>query len=79
MEMIVSRLGLRSKMVICGDTQQVDLKTKGESGFKFLISVASKVKDMASQTLLTNHRHPIVDALLDEYEYLKQITNGKKS
>jgi phosphate starvation-inducible PhoH-like protein len=24
MEMIVSRLGLRSKMVICGDTQQVD-------------------------------------------------------
>jgi hypothetical protein len=31
---------------------------------------------MASQTLLTNHRHPIVDALLDEYEYLKQITNG---
>jgi phosphate starvation-inducible PhoH-like protein len=76
MEMIVSRLGLRSKMVICGDTQQVDLKTKGESGFKFLISVATKVKDMASQALLTNHRHPIVDALLDEYEYLKQITNG---
>jgi phosphate starvation-inducible PhoH-like protein len=76
MEMIVSRLGLRSKMVICGDTQQVDLKTRGESGFKFLISIATKVKDMASQTLLTNHRHPIVDALLDEYEYLKQITNG---
>ena len=25
MEMITSRLGLRSKMVICGDTQQVDL------------------------------------------------------
>ena len=76
MEMIVSRLGLRSKMVVCGDTQQVDLKNRGESGFKFLISVASKVKDMTSQTLLTNHRHPIVDALLDEYEYLKQITNG---
>ena len=76
MEMIVSRLGLRSKMVICGDTQQVDLKTRGESGFKFLISIATKVKDMASQTLLTNHRHPIVDALLDEYEYLKQMTNG---
>ena len=31
---------------------------------------------MASQTLLTNHRHPIVDALLDEYEILKQKTNG---
>ena len=82
MEMIVSRLGLRSKMVICGDTQQVDLKTKQESGFKFLLSVASRVKDMTSQTLLTNHRHPIVDALLDEYQLLKEKLNnngnGKK-
>lgn len=82
MEMIVSRLGLRSKMVICGDTQQVDLKSKGDSGFKFLLSVASRVKDMTSQTLITNHRHPIVDALLDEYELLKEKLNnngnGKK-
>ena len=38
MEMITSRLGVRSKMVICGDTQQVDLKSRGESGFKFLLS-----------------------------------------
>lgn len=82
MEMIVSRLGLRSKMVVCGDTQQVDLKYRADSGFKFLISVASRVKDMASQTLLTNHRHPIVDALLDEYDILKEKLNvngnGKK-
>ncbi len=76
MEMIVSRLGLRSKMVVCGDTQQVDLKNRGESGFKFLISVASKVKDMTSQTLLTNHRHPIVDSLLEEYDILKSKING---
>ena len=63
-------------MVICGDTQQVDLKSRGESGFKFLLAVSSRIKDMASQTLLTNHRHPIVDALLDEYELLKEKTNG---
>ena len=67
MEMITSRLGLRSKMVVCGDTQQVDLKYKGESGFKFLISASKKIKDMDSFTLLTNHRHPVVDALLDAY------------
>ena len=76
MEMIVSRLGLRSKMVICGDTQQVDLKYRQESGFKFLLAVANRIKDMASQTLITNHRHPIVDALLDEYELLKEKQNG---
>ena len=29
MEMITSRLGLRSKMMVCGDAQQTDLKKKG--------------------------------------------------
>lgn len=76
MEMITSRLGLRSKMVVCGDTQQVDLKYKGDSGFKFLISAAKKIKDMDSQTLLTNHRHPVVDSLLDAYDEFKERTNG---
>jgi phosphate starvation-inducible PhoH-like protein len=76
MEMITSRLGIRSKMVVCGDTQQVDLKSKGESGFKFLISASKKIKDMDSHTLLTNHRHPVVDALLDAYDEFKNRTNG---
>ncbi len=35
MEMIVTRLGLRSKMIICGDDNQVDLKNKRDSGFRF--------------------------------------------
>lgn len=76
MEMITSRLGIRSKMVICGDSAQVDLKYKGESGFNFLLRVAKKVKDMDAQTLLTNHRHPVVDALLEHYEDFKNKTNG---
>lgn len=67
MEMIVSRLGIRSKMVICGDTQQVDLKNKGESGFRFLLSLSKRIKDMDSMTLEQNHRHPVVDRLLTEY------------
>ena len=75
MEMITSRLGLRSKMVVCGDTQQVDLKSKGESGFKFLVSAAKKIKDMDSHTLLTNHRHPVVDSLLEAYDEFFSITN----
>jgi len=75
MEMITSRLGLRSKMVVCGDTQQVDLKYKGESGFKFLLSAAKKIKDMDSQTLLTNHRHPVVDGLLEAYEQFYETTS----
>jgi|TARA_B110000503_G_scaffold142616_2_gene239987 phosphate starvation-inducible protein PhoH and related proteins len=78
MEMITSRLGLRSKMVVCGDSQQVDLKYRGESGFKFLLSAAKKIKDMDSLTLLQNHRHPVVDSLLDAYMEFSETTNKTK-
>src|SRR6056300_2095733 len=35
MEMLVSRLGLRSKMIICGDSHQTDLKKNLNLGLKF--------------------------------------------
>lgn len=68
MEMIVTRIGLRSKMIICGDDGQVDLKNKGDSGFKFLYRCTKKIKNLSGVTLLTNHRDPIVDDLIDLYE-----------
>ena len=67
MEMIVTRLGKQSKMIICGDTYQVDLKRKDESGFKFLYTAAKKIKNMESITLLTNNRDDIVQDLIDYY------------
>jgi len=78
MEMIVTRLGIRSKMIICGDDHQVDLKSKRDSGFKFLYTAARKVKNMVGVTLMENHRDPIVDDLLDLYEEAEErgITNG---
>jgi phosphate starvation-inducible PhoH-like protein len=78
MNMIISRLGLRSKMIICGDTAQVDLKYKGESGFKFLLTVSKKVKDVESVTLTTNHRHPVVEAMLEQYDLLFDRAEEKK-
>jgi len=68
MEMIATRIGLRSKMIICGDDHQVDLKTKRDSGFRFLYTAARKVKNMTSITLMQNHRDPIVDSLIEIYE-----------
>jgi phosphate starvation-inducible PhoH-like protein len=68
MEMIVTRIGLRSKMIICGDDGQVDLKSKRESGFRFLYAAARKIKNMVGVTLMQNHRDPIVDDLLEIYE-----------
>jgi len=67
MEMITSRLGLRSKMIICGDQHQTDLKKKSDSGFKFLYSAARKIKNLEAITLTTNHRNEIVKDLLDYY------------
>ena len=67
MEMIVSRLGLRSKMIICGDAQQIDLRKKSDSGFKFLYKASKKVKNLEAITLTTNHREPIVEDLLEFY------------
>jgi len=72
MEMVTSRIGLRSKMMVCGDSNQTDLKRKADSGFKFLYTASRKVKNLASLTLLTNHRDPIVGDLLDFYQNEKE-------
>jgi phosphate starvation-inducible PhoH-like protein len=68
MHMIVTRIGLNSKMIICGDDAQVDLKKRSDSGFKFLYKGASKIKKLEAITLKTNHRDPIVEDLLRYYD-----------
>jgi phosphate starvation-inducible protein PhoH and related proteins len=68
MEMIVTRVGLRSRMIICGDDGQVDLKNKSDSGFRFLYNCAKRIKSLDAITLFKNHRDPIVDILVDIYE-----------
>ena len=78
MEMIVTRLGIRSKMIVCGDDHQVDLKSKKDSGFRFLYSAARKIKNMCAISLKTNHRDPIVEDLINLYEEAQEqgITLG---
>jgi phosphate starvation-inducible protein PhoH and related proteins len=73
MEMIVTRIGLRSKMIICGDDIQVDLKNKRDSGFRFLYKGAKKIKNLEAITLKQNHRDPIVGDLINYYEEQKEI------
>ena len=67
MEMIVTRLGLRSKMMVCGDEQQIDLKKKADSGFKYLYKASRKVKNLEAITLKSNHRNEIVEDLREYY------------
>ena len=80
MEMIVSRIGVRSKMIICGDDHQIDLKKRSDSGFRFLYSASKKVKNLEAIKLLTNHRDPIVEDILEYYEEkLSHITSSSFS
>ena len=67
MEMIVTRIGKNSKMMVCGDDAQVDLKQKRDSGFKFLYAAAKKIKNLCAISLKQNHRDPIVEDLINLY------------
>lgn len=68
MEAILGRLGQGSKMVICGDLSQVDLKDKRESGFSFLARIEEHVPGFKIETLKQNHRHEIVPPVLEVYQ-----------
>lgn len=64
--MILQRIGIGSKMMFCGDTDQIDLKHYKDTGLKFLQSVKT-VKGLHTINLLENHRHPILEDILAVY------------
>ena len=68
MEAILGRLGKESKMVICGDIAQIDLKDKKTSGFSFLARIEEHVQGFKVFALLQNHRHSIVSPILEVYK-----------
>jgi len=68
MEMILSRLGINSKMILTGDTTQTDLKNKKESGLPYLFNMANTINGLGVYELKTNHRHPIVEEVLKHFE-----------
>ena len=68
MEMVIGRLGKESKMVFCGDTSQIDLRNKKDSGLDFLKTIEGKVNGLKNVVLLQNHRHPIVKDILEIYK-----------
>ena len=67
MEAVLGRLGKGSKLVICGDVAQIDLKDKKTSGFSFLQRVEEEVPGFKIVTLKQNHRHEIVEPILAVY------------
>jgi len=68
MEMVLGRLGKGSRIAICGDIAQIDLKNKKETGFSFLNRLEEQVKGVRVVALKQNHRHDIVEPILKVYE-----------
>lgn len=65
--MTISRIGLGSTMVICGDIKQIDLCRKSDSGLHF-IEALRESSSVGKVTLYKNHRHPVVDEVLSAWE-----------
>lgn len=63
LKMVLSRLGKRSTMILCGDQQQIDLKFQNDSA----IHEVPKIRDskFVSEIILKdNHRHESLDEIL---------------
>ena len=68
METVLGRLGKGSKMAVCGDLAQIDLKYKKDTGFSFLNRIEEHVEGFKVFSLKQNHRHEIVSPILKVYQ-----------
>lgn len=68
MELLLGRICNGTKMIVCGDVQQIDLKDKKMSGFNFICTNFKEVPGFSVVTLKTNHRDSIVEHILEIYK-----------
>lgn len=68
MELLLGRICNGTKMIVCGDIQQIDLRDKKLSGFNFIYTNFKEVNGFSVVTLKTNHRDPIVEQILEIYK-----------
>ncbi|HJS40928.1 MAG TPA: PhoH family protein [Sphingomicrobium sp.] len=70
MKMFLTRFGMRSRMVICGDPNQVDLPEPGRSGLADAVSKLEGIRNIATVrfTAADVVRHPLVGRIVEAYE-----------
>jgi len=68
MKMILTRLGVGSKIIVCGDKKQSDLNEAKISGLNFVLEKIVGIPGIGHIELETNHRSPLVDKIIDIYE-----------
>ena len=70
-ELLLTRICHGSKMIFCGDAAQIDLKDRKQSGFDVVCKHMKEVPGFEVITLEKNHRHEIVEYILDVYKNLR--------
>ena len=70
MKMFLTRLGRNSQMVIVGDSTQIDLVSKDDSGFIYASEKLTKINDIGFITLQEKDvvRHDVVRKIINAYE-----------
>jgi len=70
MKMFLTRMGMRSRMVVTGDVTQTDLADPSLSGLLDAIRVLSSIRNIAKVELDRQDivRHPLVQSIVDAYE-----------
>ena len=70
MKMFLTRFGMRSRMVICGDPYQVDLPDPTKSGLADAVSKLDNIKGISVIRFAASDvvRHPLVGRIVDAYE-----------
>jgi phosphate starvation-inducible PhoH-like protein len=70
MKMFLTRFGMRSRMVICGDPLQVDLPEPGKSGLADAVAKVEGIPKIATIRFGSGDvvRHPLVGRIVEAYE-----------
>jgi phosphate starvation-inducible PhoH-like protein len=70
MKMFLTRFGMRARMVVCGDPNQVDLPDAIKSGLADAVSRLEGVKGISTIRFTSADvvRHPLVGRIVDAYE-----------
>lgn len=79
-KMFLTRLGLRSKMIITGDMSQVDLPTKQKSGLKESLAILKDVKGVGVVSLdgADVVRHKVVRRVIEAYDKYEESTDSRR-
>ena len=68
-ELLLGRIGKdECRMIFCGDSAQIDLKNKKESGFDFICKHLVGIEKFCVIKLKQNHRHSIVEEILEVFK-----------